>query len=80
MKTFYLFHNEILSLYISHRILSFLDLIFSLYKIVNQSDLKSINELMVENGYAWKYDGGTKQKNLQELLDIRNSRGNSNGI
>jgi len=43
-------------------------------------DAKSINELMVENGYAWKYDGGTKQKNLQELLDIRNSRGNSNGI
>jgi micrococcal nuclease len=44
------------------------------------TESKSINELMVENGYAWKYDGGTKQKNLQELLDIRNSRGNSNGI
>jgi micrococcal nuclease len=38
------------------------------------NDVKSINELMVENGYAWKYDGGTKQKNLQELLDIRNRR------
>lgn len=44
------------------------------------NDTKSINQLMVENGYAWKYEGGTKQKNLQELLDIRNSRGNSNAI
>jgi micrococcal nuclease len=44
------------------------------------NDVNSINESMVENGYAWKYSGGTKQKNLQELLDIRNSRGNSNGI
>jgi micrococcal nuclease len=32
------------------------------------NDVKSINELMIESGYAWKYDGGTKQKNLQELL------------
>lgn len=44
------------------------------------TETQSINQLMVENGYAWKYDGGTKQKNLQELLDIRNSRGNFNGI
>lgn len=41
---------------------------------------KSINELMIESGYAWKYNGGTKQTNLQELLDIRNGRGKSNDI
>ena len=43
------------------------------------NDVNSINELMIESGYAWKYDGGTKQKNLQELLDIRARRGNING-
>ena len=32
----------------------------------------SINEKMIAEGYAWKYDGGTKNKNFQELREIRN--------
>jgi micrococcal nuclease len=35
---------------------------------------------MVEHGYAWAYDGGTKKKNLQELLEIRTLRGTINGV
>tara|TARA_Y100001963_G_scaffold143421_1_gene214288 strand:+ start:144 stop:533 length:390 start_codon:yes stop_codon:yes gene_type:complete len=31
----------------------------------------NINTEMVERGYAWEYDGGKKEKNLQELLDKR---------
>ena len=32
----------------------------------------SINEKMIAEGYAWEYDGGTKNKNFRELLEIRN--------
>ena len=32
----------------------------------------SINEKMIAEGYAWAYDGGTKNKNFQELREIRN--------
>ena len=35
----------------------------------------SINEEMIGEGYAWPYDGGTKQKDFQELREIRRSRG-----
>ena len=31
----------------------------------------SINNEMIEKGYAWEYDGGKKEKNLQDLLDVR---------
>jgi len=31
----------------------------------------SINNEMIEKGYAWEYDGGKKEKNLQDLADIR---------
>ena len=31
----------------------------------------SINNEMVEKGYAWEYDGGKKEKNLQTLTDRR---------
>ena len=30
---------------------------------------------MIEEGYAWEYDGGTKQKNFEELREIRRSKG-----
>ena len=30
---------------------------------------------MIEEGYAWAYDGGTKQKNFEELREIRRSKG-----
>ena len=35
----------------------------------------SLNELMIEEGYAWEYDGGTKQKNFESLREIRRSFG-----
>ena len=35
----------------------------------------SLNEKMVAEGFAWRYDGGTKEKDLQELINIRKSQG-----
>ena len=35
----------------------------------------SLNEQMIEEGYAWAYDGGTKQKNFEELRVIRRANG-----
>tara|TARA_A200000159_G_scaffold55428_1_gene51315 strand:- start:34696 stop:35157 length:462 start_codon:yes stop_codon:yes gene_type:complete len=35
----------------------------------------SLNEKMIEEGYAWEYDGGTKQKNFEELREIRRAKG-----
>ena len=35
----------------------------------------SLNEQMITEGYAWAYDGGTKQKNFEELREIRRSYG-----
>ena len=35
----------------------------------------SLNEQMIEEGYAWAYDGGTKQKNFEELREIRRAHG-----
>ena len=45
------------------------DLVTSLKGVV------SINMQMIEEGYAWKYDGGTKEKNLDTLKAIRRVRG-----
>jgi len=35
----------------------------------------SLNEKMIEEGYAWAYDGGTKQKDFEELREIRRENG-----
>ena len=35
----------------------------------------SLNEEMIGEGYAWPYDGGTKQKDFDELRQLRISRG-----
>ena len=35
----------------------------------------SLNEQMIEEGFAWAYDGGTNQKNFEELREIRRSFG-----
>ena len=35
----------------------------------------SLNEQMITEGYAWPYDGGTKQKNFEELREIRRTNG-----
>jgi len=35
----------------------------------------SLNEQMITEGFAWPYDGGTKQKNFEELREIRRAHG-----
>ena len=35
----------------------------------------SLNEQMIDEGYAWEYDGGTKKKDFEELREIRRSFG-----
>ena len=41
---------------------------------IGDADL-SLNEQMITEGYAWAYDGGTKQKNFEQLREIRRSLG-----
>jgi|TARA_B100001996_G_scaffold222862_1_gene171440 micrococcal nuclease len=41
---------------------------------VGEDDV-SLNEQMIEEGYAWEYDGGTKNKNFEELREIRKKLG-----
>ena len=41
---------------------------------VGEDDI-SLNEKMITEGYAWAYDGGTKQKNFESLREIRRSFG-----
>ena len=38
-------------------------------------DAVSLNEQMITEGYAWEYDGGTKQKNFESLREIRRTFG-----
>ena len=38
-------------------------------------DLISLNEKMIEEGYAHAYDGGTKDMNLEALREIRRAHG-----
>ena len=45
---------------------------------VGESDV-SLNEQMIAEGYAWAYDGGSKNKNFQELKDIRIAQGTYQG-
>ena len=35
----------------------------------------SLNQQMIQEGYAWEYAGGTKNKNFEELRNIRKSHG-----
>ena len=44
---------------------------------VGESDV-SINEQMIDEGYAWSYDGGTKKKDFEELREIRRQHGSLN--
>ena len=46
-----------------------------LYK--SETDSTSINQIMIDKGYAWAYDGGTKEKNLDDLMAKRDK---SNGV
>ena len=41
---------------------------------VGESDI-SLNEQMIDEGYAWEYDGGTKQKDFEQLRVVRRSHG-----
>ena len=38
-------------------------------------DTISLNEQMITEGYAWEYDGGTKQKDFEQLREIRRANG-----
>tara|TARA_R100000458_G_scaffold59756_1_gene71586 strand:+ start:307 stop:765 length:459 start_codon:yes stop_codon:yes gene_type:complete len=38
-------------------------------------EVVSLNEQMILEGYAWPYDGGTKQKDFEELRAVRRSFG-----
>ena len=38
-------------------------------------DTISLNEQMITEGYAWEYDGGTKQKDFESLREIRRTFG-----
>ena len=38
-------------------------------------EIVSLNEQMIDEGYAWEYDGGTKQKDFEELREIRKKHG-----
>jgi len=40
-----------------------------LYK--TDKDTMSINQIMIDKGYAWAYDGGTKVRNLEDLMTKR---------
>ena len=42
-----------------------------LYK--SETDTTSINQIMIDKGYAWAYDGGTKVRNLEDLMAKRES-------
>ena len=46
-----------------------------LYK--TDEDTMSINQIMIDKGYAWAYDGGTKVRNLEDLMAKRE---NNNGV
>ena len=46
-----------------------------LYK--TDEDTMSINQIMIDKGYAWAYDGGTKVRNLDDLMAKRE---NSDGV
>jgi len=41
---------------------------------IGDSEL-SLNEIMIAEGYACPYDGGTKNKNFEELREIRRAKG-----
>ena len=40
------------------------------YLYMNPDATVSLNQMLIDEGFAWMYDGGTKKKDLQELLDI----------
>lgn len=46
-------------------------------EIYGGNSKESLNEAMVRLGYAWRYDGGTKRKNLTELLERRKASSGS---
>lgn len=41
------------------------------YLYMNPEATVSLNQMLIDEGFAWMYDGGTKKKDLQELLDKR---------
>ena len=48
--------------------------VFLAWLYIGDAEL-SLNEAMIAEGYAWAYDGGTKQKDFEELREIRRAHG-----
>jgi endonuclease YncB( thermonuclease family) len=44
---------------------------FELLVSIHQNEDISIQERMINKGYGWAYDGGTKEKSYAELRDKR---------
>ena len=44
-----------------------------LAKVISHTSMICVNDDMIKFGYAWKYDGGTKNKNFDSLIIIRES-------
>ena len=43
--------------------------------LYSDDDEKSINQVMIDEGYAWAYDGGKKEKSFEELDSKRKKIG-----
>jgi len=44
-------------------------------KLYINNEETSLNEQMIDEGYAWEYQGDTKVKDFEQLKTIRNQRG-----
>ncbi len=49
--------------------------IFTSKDLITDDNQHSVNQIMIDEGYAWPYDGGTKEKNMQVLEKIRKQTG-----
>jgi micrococcal nuclease len=43
-------------------------------EVMSVNKNKSVNQQMIDEGYAWEYDGGTKKKDFTELEAKRKSK------
>jgi len=43
-------------------------------EVMSVNKKKSVNQQMIDEGYAWEYDGGTKVKDFEKLKTIRQQK------
>ena len=48
--------------------------------ITLDDNVASFNQIMIDRGYAWGYDGGSKKKDFEELRSKRNIDWNKNAL